>query len=192
MLAAASMQTAIVESAGPVYQAVHGRRNYLAAAATPMTPFQIYLGHLLFMVFRVVISSLAFVLVMAAFGLVHSPLAALGLLLGSALTGTAFAAPMAAWAVAVRRPTALDICFRFILMPLYMLSGTFFSIRQLPSWLQDLAWITPLWHGVDLCRTLGLGTATAGTTAIHLGYLLALVAAGIAAARVTYRRALHG
>ena len=31
--------------------------------------------------------------------------------------------------------------------------------RQLPDWLEPVAWLTPLWHGVDLCRDLALGDA---------------------------------
>jgi lipooligosaccharide transport system permease protein len=42
-----------------------------------------------------------------------------------------------------------------------------------------------------LCRTLSLGTATLAGTAVHAGILLALAVAGIAAARVAYRRRLH-
>ena len=43
-------------------------------------------------------------------------------------------------------------------MPLFLFSGTFFPISQLPDWLQPVAWVTPLWHGVELCRALALGT----------------------------------
>ncbi len=46
------------------------------------------------------------------------------------------------------------------MIPLFLFSGTFFPVSQLPALLQPLAYVTPLWHGVDLCRTLALGTAT--------------------------------
>ena len=47
--------------------------------------------------------------------------------------------------------------FRFGLVPLFLFSGTFFPISQLPDWLEPLAWVTPLWHGVELCRGLATG-----------------------------------
>ncbi len=50
--------------------------------------------------------------------------------------------------------------FRFVIMPLYMFSGTFFAITQLPEWIRSLAYVLPLCHGVELCRALALGTAT--------------------------------
>ena len=36
--------------------------------------------------------------------------------------------------------------------PLFLFSGTFFPIDQLPDGVQSLAWLSPLWHGVELCR----------------------------------------
>jgi lipooligosaccharide transport system permease protein len=52
-----------------------------------------------------------------------------------------------------------------------------------------LAWITPLWHGVTLCRDLALGTVSVGDLG-HLAYLLCFVTAGLVAARITYRKRL--
>ncbi len=47
--------------------------------------------------------------------------------------------------------------YRFGLIPLFLFSGTFFPIAQLPGWLQPVAEATPLYHGVALCRALTLG-----------------------------------
>ncbi|MDX6230012.1 MAG: lipooligosaccharide transport system permease protein, partial [Frankiales bacterium] len=54
------------------------------------------------------------------------------------------------------------------------------------------AYATPLWHGVDLCRTLSLGTATWARTAGHVGYLLAFTLIGLVLAARSYRRRLYG
>ena len=64
-------------------------------------------------------------------------------------------------------------------------------MSRLPGWLQPVAYATPLWHGVALCRALTLGTLDAGSMAIHVTYLLALTAIGLWAGSVTYRRRLH-
>ncbi len=65
------------------------------------------------------------------------------------------------------------------MIPLFLFSGTFFPIAQLPVFLQPLAVVTPLWHGVDLCRTLALGTADAAGVLIHVAYLGTLTAVGL-------------
>ncbi len=42
-------------------------------------------------------------------------------------------------------------------MPMFLFSGTFFPIDQLHPVLQPVAWVTPLWHGVELCPRLHPG-----------------------------------
>ena len=97
-----------------------------------------------------------------------------------------------AWAAKVANPRAVFGAFKWVVMPLYLFSGTFFPVTQLPPVLRAAAYATPLWHGVDLCRTLSLGTATWPRTAAHVAYLLAFVAGGLAWASRTYRRRLYG
>jgi lipooligosaccharide transport system permease protein len=72
-----------------------------------------------------------------------------------------------------------------------LFSGTFFPVTQLPGWLQPIAYVTPLWHGVALCRALSLGSLDAGSAAIHVGYLAVLTGAGLWAGTRTYRRRLY-
>jgi lipooligosaccharide transport system permease protein len=189
MLAAAAMQTAFLESAGRASNAAR-QGSYRDATPTPLEPAQLYAGHLLFITFRVASSSLAFVAVMTAFGLCAG-WSAVAVLVAAVLTGVAFGAPAAAWGVTVRQQRDVNTVFRFVIMPLYMFSGTFFAVTQLPHWLRDVAYVTPLWQGVELCRTLALGTATTGGTAVHVAYLAILAVAGIVVARITYRRRLH-
>ena len=73
---------------------------------------------------------------------------------------------------------------------MFLFSGSFFPVTQLPHGLRELAYATPLWHGVDLMRHLTLGTATLGWSAMHAGYLLAWVVAGVLLARWVYRKKL--
>ena len=74
------------------------------------------------------------------------------------LTGMAFAGPIAAFSATQRTPNRFNVIFRFGITPLFLFSGTFFPIESLPSFLQPIAWLSPLWHGVDLTRGLVLGT----------------------------------
>jgi lipooligosaccharide transport system permease protein len=189
LLAAAMMQTAYLESAGPVHVSARDGGAYRVAVAAPLSPADVYLGHLLFVAFRLVTSALAFALVAYAFGAVPGSGVA-PLVVAATLTGCAFAAPIAAWAVTVEQRALLNGGFRFVIMPLYMFSGTFFAIAQLPGWLQLLARCTPLYQGVALCRAAA--TTSGGVPAItgHVAYLVVLVAAGLVIAPRTYRRVL--
>lgn len=190
LLAASAMQTGFSESGGRVAAAAGPAGSYRAAATTPLEPEEILAGHLLFIGFRLLSSSAAFIVVMVAFG-VSDYWHALTVLPAALLTGLAFAAPLAAWTVTLRSTTRIQSLFRFVLMPMYMFSGTFFALGQLPRGLDLIASALPLSQGVALCRALSLGTGSAPALAGHTLYLLALVVAGLLAARVTYRRRLH-
>jgi lipooligosaccharide transport system permease protein len=190
LLAAAVMQTSCLEAGGPVYTSVRQQGNYRAATATPMSPADIFAGHLMFMVLRILVTATAFTAVGTAFGVV-SPARAPQLVAAAVLCGMAFATPMAAWAVRARTTVGLTSLFRFVIMPMYMFSGTFFAVGRLPLPLRVLIEVTPLWHGVDLCRTLAFGDATIAGTLIHVSYLGALAVAGLIAARRNYARSLR-
>jgi lipooligosaccharide transport system permease protein len=190
ILATQAMQTAMSESTFPVFGSVKWNMIYIAARATPLRPADIYRGHLLFAALRIALNSAVFLVAMCAFGAARSPWVVLGLP-AATLTGLAFAAPVAAWAVTLKVETSFNYVLRFGMIPLMLFSATFFPLSQLPGWMQPVAYATPLWHGVALCRGLSLGTLDAGAAAIHVGYLAALAAAGIWAGGMTYRRRLY-
>jgi lipooligosaccharide transport system permease protein len=190
LLAAAAMQSGLSQSTFPVLGSVKWRKTYYAAAATPMRPADIFHGHLLFTAARLAMNATIFLAVMAAFGAVHSAWAPAMIGVGT-LTGLAFAAPLEAWSVTLTGTQSFALVFRFGMIPLFLFSGTFFPVTQLPAWARFIAYATPLWHGVALCRALSLGTVTPGAALGHVGYLAALAAVGVAVGNRTYRRRLY-
>lgn len=190
ILATQAMQTAIGDSTYPVYGSVKWNKTYFAAQATPLSPAAIFRGHLLFNTLRIAMNSAVYLIAMAAFGAARSPWVILGLP-AAVLLGLAFAAPIAAWAMTLKSETSFNYVFRFGMIPLMMFSATFFPLSQLPGWLRPVAYATPLWHGVELCRGLSLGTLSPGPAAVHAGYLAVLAAFGIWLGGVTYRRRLY-
>ena len=190
LLAAAAMQTGVGESTYPILASIKWLKTYQAAVASPLRPADLFHGHLLFTTLRLVMNCSIFLAVMAAFGAIESPwvLAALPV---AVLTGLAFAAPIEAWAVTRNKDQSFALIFRFGMIPLFLFSGTFFPISQLPAWIRPLAYVTPLWNGVALCRSLSLGTANLGGALVHVGYLAVVVAAGIVAGQRTYRWRLY-
>jgi lipooligosaccharide transport system permease protein len=178
------------ESTYPVMASVKWLKTYQAAAATPLRPVDLFHGHLLFTIMRLVMNCSIFLVVMTAFGAAASPwvLAAIPVAM---LTGLAFAAPIEAFAVTRNKDGSFAMLFRFGMIPLFLFSGTFFPLTQLPGWIRPVAYATPLWHGVALCRSLSLGTASPGGALVHVGYLAAVAAIGVAVGRRTYRRRLY-
>ncbi|MFI1995252.1 ABC transporter permease [Actinoplanes sp. NPDC020271] len=178
LLAASAMQMGFIHGSGPVFQSARIGGNYRAAVTTPMEPSDIFTGHLLFTAFRATLDSAAILLVLLVFR-AASPAA----LPGAVLTALGFATPISAYAVSTDRPAKLSALFRFVIMPLYVFSGTFFPAEQLPGPLRTLVWISPLWHGTELCRG-------SGPIVVHVLVLLALIVIGYPAGRRAYTRRL--
>jgi len=184
LLAAVGMQIAAIESSFPVRAAIRWNRQYHAMLATPLRIRDLVTGHLLYVATRVALASALYLAVIAAFGAVHSPLAILAWP-GAILIGLAIGAPvsaLSAWA----ENEIFNPLFRFVITPMFLFSGTFFPVTRLPQGLREVAYATPLWHGVDLIRKLSLGTATLGLSVLHVAYLALWFVAGVILARRAY------
>jgi lipooligosaccharide transport system permease protein len=188
LMAATAMQIASFESAWPVLSAIKWDRQYHAMLATPLRVRDVVVGHQLYFAFRLLLTASIYFVVIAAFGAVSSPLGVLAIPV-TVLVGLSFSGPIAAWAAHAQNEASFVAIFRFVILPMFLFSGTFFPISSLPTPLEVIAWLTPLWHGVTLCRDLTLGTVSWGDLG-HLAYLAAFVTAGFLAARWTYARRL--
>jgi lipooligosaccharide transport system permease protein len=191
LLAATAMQTASFEATFPIMGGLVWNRVYHAMYATPIRPSDIALGNLAWIGFRVLLVSSVFVLVTALFGAAESPLIVLAIPV-AVLTGLAFAGPIAAFSATQRTVEKFNAVFRFGITPLFLFSGTFFPIDSLPAFLQPIAWLTPLYHGVALSRALSLGYAADEPLVMlaHALILCAFAALGAYAAVRTFERKL--
>jgi lipooligosaccharide transport system permease protein len=190
LLAATAMQIAAGEATWPVMGSFRWTRQYFAMASTPLGVRDIVTGHQLWMTTRVASTSAVYLAVIAAFGAVESFWAVLALP-AAVLVGVAFSAPLAAYAATKDSDAAFIPIYRFLILPLFLFSGTFFPVSRLPPPLEWIAYATPLWHGVDLCRELTLGTVEPLRALGHVAYLSVLASAGILWAGRTYARRLR-
>jgi lipooligosaccharide transport system permease protein len=186
-LTAAALQTAAASATFPVMAGFKWIRYYHGMAATPLTPRQICDGKVLWIGLRALLSSALYFVIMACFGAVHRWQGLVGIPV-AALTGLAFAAPVLALSASVSAEgQAFNILFRFVVAPMFLFSGTFYPISQLPGWGQWLARITPLWHGTQLARASALGHMSGSAVAGHVAYLVLLLVVGLLLARWRFR-----
>jgi len=190
LVAAQAMQTGTQESSWPLFAGFKWNKTFEAMIGTPQDVRDIVVGHLYWLIVRIGIVTGVFLIVAFLFGAITSPTAILAWP-AAILTGVAFGMPMAAWTATQRTEQSFAIIFRFIITPLFLFSGVFFPITQLPSAIQWLAWFTPLYHGVALTRSLALGTDLDPVRLlINTAVLLGLVAIGTLIAFRTFRRRL--
>jgi lipooligosaccharide transport system permease protein len=179
LLAATTMQAAAFEATFPIMGGLTWQKTFHAMYATPVSPRDIVVGNLVWIAIRLAAIAAIFTLVMVVFGAAASPLIVLGIP-AAVLTGMAFAAPIAAFSATQRTPEKFNAVFRFGITPLFLFSGTFFPISNLPAAIQPIAWLSPLWHGVELSRALALGTIgqAPGLALVHVLVLTAILGAG--------------
>jgi lipooligosaccharide transport system permease protein len=179
LLAAQAMQTAAFESTYPVMAGIRWLKTYVAMVMSPLETRHVATGQLLWTGLRVTFGGTVFVGVMVLFGAVEPRFAPL-LIAVAALTGLAFAAPIQAFAAAQTTDSTFASLFRFVIMPMFIFSGTFFPISQLPEVLQLVAVATPLWHAVSLARGIALETLQPAVALINVAYLVAMIVVGLA------------
>ena len=184
LLASSAMNGAIFEVTFNVYGKLRWEKVYDAILATPLDVGDIALGEIGWALFRGLLYSIGFVVVMLVLGLVRSPLFLLAIPAAS-LVGFAFAAVGMAVTTYIRGWQDFDLV-QLISQPLFLFSATFYPISTYPPALQVIVQLTPLYHGVDLIRSLSLGVVGPGLL-VHVAYLLAMGLLGL----VVVSRRLH-
>lgn len=189
ILAAQAMWVAMGESTYAVMGAIRWNMKYHAMLATPIGINDILIGHLTYVAMQVTGATAIFIGVAALFGSFGSWWVLLALPI-TVLTGMAFAVPVFAFSATQETDGGFNILFRFIMTPLFLFSGVFFPVDQLPALMRPIAWVTPLWHGVAANRSLALGSPDVAGVLGHTAYLLFVIALGALLARHTFTKRL--
>jgi lipooligosaccharide transport system permease protein len=190
LLAAMAMQTSTFESTYPIMNKIMWGRNYEAMLSTPISIRSILFGELSWGAFRIGTLATVFLVVLLLFGIPRTPLAVLAIAF-AVLTGLAFSACLIAFTATQKNDVGFSAIFRFVINPLFLFSGTFFPLTQLPDFARAIAWATPLFHGVELIRGAILNQLDA-TAVLHVAYLLAMLAIGVYLAERFLTRRMAG
>ncbi len=177
LLVAQAMQTGIGEGAFPVMAGLKWRKTYHLILQTPLAASDVVTSTITWIGVRLLQVTGTYAIVLVLFDVTDLVGAAVGTAIAT-LTGIAFSAPMVAFTAGLKDETGLTNVFRFGVVPMFLFSGTFFPISQLPDLIEPLAWAIPLWHGVELARGAMLGLPTTFWWGISVAYLLVWAVAG--------------
>lgn len=183
LIAANAMQNGAGDGSFPVMAGIVWRKNFHGTITTPLGPADIIWGRLIWGVGRLAFVLLVFVVIAVLFGALEiGP--SIAAIPPGILTGVAFTTAITAWTLTQEDGRSLSTLFRFLIVPLFLFSGTFFPISQLPDWLQPVAYATPLFHGVELVRKVALPEVGAPVVTsmpmwVHLAYLLTMAGIGL-------------
>lgn len=190
LIATTAMMTCATEALWPLMDGFRWTQGFHAATATPVRPADVMSGIALWLGTRAVIASGAVAVVLVLFDDTRSwgLIVAVGF---AVLTGLAYAVPLAAWTSTRENEASFPAILRFGLIPMFLFAGAFYPVDQLPVWLRPVAYVTPLYHGVELCRDAVLERLDFGETAMHVGVLVGFIVAAWVVARRTFTSRLY-
>jgi lipooligosaccharide transport system permease protein len=193
LMAATAMQGGAGDGSFPVMAGIKWRKEFHGTITTPLDPTDIVVGRFYWGAIRLTFILSVFAVIAMLFGALEVGPALLAVPPGI-LTGLAFQTTVTAFTVTREDDISLSTLFRFGIIPLFLFSGTFFPISQLPEFLQRVAYATPLFHGVELVRKIALPDVDSSVVTslpiwVHVAYLLLMTAIGLVlASRFLERR----
>ena len=156
------MQSAFFETTYASFVRMYYQKTFDAMLATPLTVEEVITGEILWGASKAVIGTTLMMVIVSLFGLLRFPHALL-LLPAALLGGLAFACAGMICTALVPTIETFNLPVFLFVTPMFLFSGTFFPIANLPGWAQLVAQALPLTHLVELCRALALGRYSAAT-----------------------------
>jgi len=191
LLATAAIQGAIDESVFPTLEGFKWNKTFFSMNATPLSGNHIAMGVFFNSLIRVTFTAVTYWLVMLVLGVLQSPRAWLAIFT-AVMAGAAFGAMMQALAGLLENENVFfTVVQRFIIMPLFLFSGTFYPLTNMPVYLQWIGWISPLWHATQLGRWLTYGSEiSTSMLALHFALLSSILIVGLISSRRIFTKRL--
>jgi lipooligosaccharide transport system permease protein len=163
ILASSAMFAASYECTYSTFVRMIFQQTFEAVLCTPVSIEDIVLGEVAWGATKSFISGVCIFIVIWGLGLVR-PGSALIIIPVVTLVGLMFASLSIFFTSIVPSMDAFNYYFTLLLSPMFLLSGVFFPIGQLPSFVQSLAWLLPLTHAVNVIRPAAMGQYSASFT----------------------------
>ncbi|WP_185751322.1 ABC transporter permease [Arthrobacter sp. 31Y] len=179
LLVSAAVMTASGEFSYPIMDGFKWRRVFYGPHASPLIPQQIASGHIMASTVRFLLQSVVYFVVVAMFGASPSPWGWVSAIVAT-VAALSFGLPLMAYAASITQDKGqFALVQRFIVMPLFLFSGTFFPLDSLPIAVRWIGWISPVWHGTELGRVFTYGMDKDPLLTItHVVFLLATATVG--------------
>jgi len=168
------MNNAFFENTYGSFVRMYYQKTFDAMMATPLTVNEIIAGEIVWGATKSVIATVIMMAVISAFGLIQYP-SGLLLIPLAFLGGMAFGAVGMYFTGMVSHIDLFNLPFFLFITPMFLFSGTFFPIENLPQWAQVVAMTLPLTHLVSLARSLCYSRFE-GTMLWQLSYLMVFLA----------------
>ena len=175
LVASAVMWAASFEVTWNVYIKMEENRLYDAVLTTPVEVQDLVAAEVAWAATRALIYGTSFLVIVSLFGLVESPWA-IATPIFLAIGGACFGMIGIAFTSLVARIDLYSYYYTLFITPLFLFSGIFYPLDELPEWDTVVAWFTPLYHLVEITRALILDPDL-GSVLANAAWLLAVTVA---------------
>jgi Predicted membrane protein len=181
------MNSASFETTFSSYTRMEVQKTFSGIATTPVSMAEVVGGEVLWAATKAVMTSCVIFLVLAFFHLIHSPWVALMPLVMGA-TGFLFASLGMLMTSLARSYDHFTYYFTLFISPMFLFSGTFFPLENLPGWAKTLAYFLPLTYAVKVARHLFAGSFTLEDGLTLAGMFVVAILLGLVAVRRLVKR----
>ncbi len=176
LLATSAMNGAIYDSTWNVYFKLHEGKIYHGMLATSLGPLDVALGEILTALIRGFAYAVGFMAVATPMEIIPSwwgvlaiPAAVL-IAFGFASIGMAITSYFKSY----QQMGLINIS----LLPIFLFSGSFYPLSVFPDWAQIIIKTLPLWHAIEMLRSLSLGIFDISFL-IHFFYFVIMAIIGL-------------
>jgi lipooligosaccharide transport system permease protein len=170
LLSINTMNNAFFENTYASFVRMYYQKTFDAMMATPLTLEEIITGEIIWGATKSAIATALMLIVISSFGLIHYPHGLLIIPL-SFLAGIAFGSMGMFFTGIVPHIELFNLPIFLFITPMFLFSGTFFPLENLPHWAQVVAAFLPLTHLVNLTRAFSFGIINIEVL-FGLGYFL--------------------
>ena len=156
IIASSAMFAAIYECTYGTYVRMTYQKTFDAILATPVNIDDLVTGELMWGASKSLLYGSTIIIVISAFGLVKSPLI-LFVLPILFISGLIFAEISMIFTAVVPGIDSFNYFYTLLMTPMFLFSGIFFPLDNLPKIVSKIAFFTPLYHLVNICRSLAQG-----------------------------------
>jgi lipooligosaccharide transport system permease protein len=156
IIASSSMFAAIYECTYGTYVRMTYQKTFDAILATPVNLDDLVLGELMWGATKSLLYGSIIILVISLFGLVDSPLI-IFVIPVLFVSGLIFSEISVIFTAIIPGIDSYNYFYTLLMTPMFLFSGIFFPLDNLPPVVSKIAFFTPLYHLVNICRGLASG-----------------------------------
>ena len=158
IIASSSMFAVIYECTYGTYVRIVFQKTFEAILATPVNIDDLIAGEMIWGATKSILYGTTIIIVISLFGLVASPLIILVIPL-LFISGIIFAEISLIVVAKVPGIDSFNYFYTLVMTPMFLFSGIFFPLDSMPPIVTKIAFFTPLYHLVNICRSFSSGNA---------------------------------